>query len=75
MCRSLRLLGAAEGLTGAEVLVEAEAPMGGTLTEAAASAAEAIPVSAEADSLSVDLAVERLCRPPGWAGGTRTRDE
>jgi hypothetical protein len=43
---------------------------GGTLTEAAASTVEAIPVSAAADSPSAVLAVERPCRPPGWAGGT-----
>jgi hypothetical protein len=42
--------------------------MVGTLTEAAASTAEAIPVSAEADSPSVVLVVEGTCRPPGWAG-------
>jgi len=44
--------------------------MVGTLTEAAASTVQAIPVSAEADSLSVDLAVEGPCRPPVWAGDT-----
>jgi hypothetical protein len=53
----------------------AEVPMVGTLTEAAAFTVEAIPVSAEADSPSAVLAVEGPCRPPGWAGGTRTRDK
>jgi hypothetical protein len=50
--------------------MEAEVPMVGTLTEVAASTAEAIPVSAEADSPSAVLAVERPCHPLGWAGGT-----
>ena len=62
--------GAAEVLTGAEAFMEAEVHMEGTLTEAAASTAEATPVSAGADNPTAVLAAGRQCRPLGWAGGT-----
>jgi hypothetical protein len=55
---------------GAEVLVEAEAPMEGVLTEAAASTPEATPVSAGADNPTAVLAAGRQCHPLGWAEDT-----